>query len=329
MSRDTAPDLSGISAAICYHSDRSEIGIGLQIDRTATRALRAGARPFSRDTEANSVRISPEGFCASSQDSSPGESPVHIGRGVLMSEKHTGASQSGAHALTTTTRATARTMSSREIAELTEKNHADVLRDIRNMLEQLGLLASSFAGYYVAENGKQNPCFDLPEDLTITLVSGYSVQMRHRIVKRWQELEAAAPKPAELSRMEILRLAMESEEARIRAEAERDEAIRTKALIGSKREATAMATASAAKREAAQLRDALGVNSRHATVIAVQRATGTRHDWLPLRRWCKANGLEAVDVPDARYGTAKAWPAGAWSACHGVDLVELFGEVAA
>lgn len=30
--------------------------------------------------------------------------------------------------------------------------------------------------------------------------------------------------------MEILRLAMESEEARIRAEAERDEAIRTKAL---------------------------------------------------------------------------------------------------
>ena len=63
--------------------------------------------------------------------------------------------------------------------------------------------------------------------------------------------------------------------------------------------------------------------------IAVQRATGTRHDWLPLRRWCKSHGLEAVDVPDARYGAAKAWPAGAWSACHGVDLVELFGEVAA
>lgn len=86
----------------------------------------------------------------------------------------------------------ARTMSSREISELTEKNHADVLRDIRNMLEQLGLLASSFAGYYIAENGKQNPCFDLPEDLTITLVSGYSVQMRHRIVKRWQELERSS-----------------------------------------------------------------------------------------------------------------------------------------
>ncbi len=246
-----------------------------------------------------------------------------------MSEKHTGASQSGAHALTTT-RATARTMSSREIAELTEKNHADVLRDIRNMLEQLGLTASSFAGSYKDSTGRTLPAFDLPEDLTITLVSGYSVQMRHRIVKRWQELEAAAPPaaaPALPSVRELALMVIAAEDAKEKAQAERDEAIRTKALIGSKREATAMATASAAKREAAQLRDALGVNSRHATVIAVQRATGTRHDWLPLRRWCKASGLEAV--PDARYGTAKAWPAGAWSSCHGVDLVELFGEVAA
>ena len=221
-----------------------------------------------------------------------------------------------------------RTMSSREIAELTEKNHADVLRDIRNMLEQLGLLASSFAGYYIADNGKQNPCFDLPEDLTITLVSGYSVQMRHRIVKRWQELERAstpvAPAPAELSRMDILRLAMESEEAKLKAEAERDAAIRTKALIGSKREATAMATASAARREASKLRDALGVNTRHATVIAVQRATGKKHDWAPLRRWCRANGLDGVDVPDDRYGTAKAWPSAAWMAVYSVALSELF-----
>jgi phage regulator Rha-like protein len=245
-----------------------------------------------------------------------------------MSEKHTGASQSGAHALTTTTRATARTMSSREIAELVEARHNDVVATIERLFAK-GLLRSSRETRREMTGGRPVEVYDLIERDTHLVVSGYSDEHRARVIDRWQELEAGAPKPAELSRMDILRLAMESEEARIRAEAERDEAIRTKALIGSKREATAMATASAAKREAAQLRDALGVNSRHATVIAVQRATGKKHDWLPLRRWCRANGLEAVDVPDARYGTAKAWPAGAWSACHGVDLAALFGEVAA
>lgn len=81
------------------------------------------------------------------------------------------------------------TMSSREIAELCEKNHADVLRDIRVMLDQLGVVASSFAGNYVAVNGKANPCFHLPKDLTLTLVSGYNVVLRKRIIDRWLELE--------------------------------------------------------------------------------------------------------------------------------------------
>lgn len=81
------------------------------------------------------------------------------------------------------------TMSSREIAELCEKNHADVLRDIRVMLDQLGEVASSFAGNYLAANGKANPCFHLPKDLTLTLVSGYNVVLRKRIIDRWLELE--------------------------------------------------------------------------------------------------------------------------------------------
>jgi phage antirepressor YoqD-like protein len=84
----------------------------------------------------------------------------------------------------------ARTMSSREIAELTEKEHFNVLADIRKMLADLGITDLSFQGSYTDSTGRRLPLFNLPEDLTITLVSGYSVQMRHRIVKRWQELEA-------------------------------------------------------------------------------------------------------------------------------------------
>lgn len=85
------------------------------------------------------------------------------------------------------------TMSSLEIAERTEKRHDNVARDIRHMLKELHLEALSFEGYYTAENGKRNPCFHLPKDLTITLVAGYSIPLRKRIIDRWIELEAAAP----------------------------------------------------------------------------------------------------------------------------------------
>lgn len=69
-------------------------------------------------------------------------------------------------------------------------------------------------------------------------------------------------KPA-LSTLEILTLAMESERGRLLAVEQRDHAIATKALIGSRHEATAMATDSAAVREVARPRDELGFSARH------------------------------------------------------------------
>lgn len=106
---------------------------------------------------------------------------------------------------------------------------------------------------------------------------------------------------------------------------ERDEAIRTKAQIGSRREATAMATAAKATREAEQLRHELGFSVRHATVMQVNAKTGQEFDYVPLRRWCKQRGIKAVSVPDKRYESVKAWPADAWRDAYGVDLCALFG----
>ena len=87
-------------------------------------------------------------------------------------------------------------MTSQEIAELTGKNHADVLRDIRNMIEQLGITDSSFAASYKDSTGRSLPCFDLPKRETLILVSGYSVEMRAKIIDRWQELETQIRLPA-------------------------------------------------------------------------------------------------------------------------------------
>ena len=82
------------------------------------------------------------------------------------------------------------TMSSREIAKLTEKEHKHVIRDTRNMLDSLGIEQSPYLDFdNSGANGREVSFFVLPKDLTITLVSGYNVKMRHAITKRWLELE--------------------------------------------------------------------------------------------------------------------------------------------
>lgn len=126
-----------------------------------------------------------------------------------------------------------------------------------------------------------------------------------------------------------LRFAAELAEQKAIAEAERDHAIATKAEIGSKREATAMATASAASRDADRLRKELGRHVESATILAVERAIGRdfpRNAYLLLKAWCLEKGITPSSVPDARWGTVKSWPAGAWLAAFDIDLAELFGK---
>lgn len=85
------------------------------------------------------------------------------------------------------------TMSSREIAELCDKNHAHVMRDIRDMLTQLHgeSGASKFGSSYTTAQNKAAPEYLLPKRETLILVSGYRLELRAKIIDRWQELEAA------------------------------------------------------------------------------------------------------------------------------------------
>lgn len=226
------------------------------------------------------------------------------------------------------------TMTSREIAELTGKAHSNVMRDIRAMMDALeqdsNLNSVCKTTTYTAATGQMYQQYELDKDTCLTLLLGYDAVARMKVVKRWQELEAAnTPAPFSMSRMDIIKLAMEAEEARLLAESQRDEAVRTKALIGSKREATAMATAAKAVREVKRLTEELGRNARHATVIAVEKATGRKfgpQDWRPLREFCKTKGLPTEKVTDPRWGEVKAWPSEAWSAVYGIDLRALFPE---
>ncbi|MEI9749631.1 phage antirepressor KilAC domain-containing protein [Moellerella wisconsensis] len=103
------------------------------------------------------------------------------------------------------------TMSSREIAELTGKNKADVHVDVWNMLSQLysiykddgkthhvknqqvnltdGIIVSFDVRGYVSE-------FNLDRYHTEVLVTGYDLKRRAAVIKRWYDLETGKAKPS-------------------------------------------------------------------------------------------------------------------------------------
>jgi phage regulator Rha-like protein len=220
-------------------------------------------------------------------------------------------------------------MSSREIAVTVNSTHDNVLKTIRRLISE-GVVFGNETPYTNAQNGQTYSEFMLSFRDTMVVASGYSAEMRAKIIDRWQELENAQPKfdPSNLSRLDILKLAMDSEERAIQAISERDQAIATKAQIGSRREASAMATASAAKREVVKLKDLIGEAAHRASVLAVEGATKVRsgiYDWRVLKNYCMVNELEIGKAWNpGMQKDVNTYPAEAWFHCHGIDLGELF-----
>jgi Rha family phage regulatory protein len=106
------------------------------------------------------------------------------------------------------------TMTSKEIAELTGKNHSDVLRDIRNLQDQVKGESIFALSSYLSEQGKELPMYSLDKKQTLLLISGYNALLRLKIINRWEELEQnLTPK----TYIEALKALVVSEEAKQKA----------------------------------------------------------------------------------------------------------------
>jgi phage antirepressor YoqD-like protein/predicted transcriptional regulator len=107
----------------------------------------------------------------------------------------------------------ARTMSSREIAELVDARHNDVVATINRLFEK-GLLRSSRKSRREATRGRPVEVYDLIERDTHMVVAGYSDEHRARVIDRWQELESLQPSPSQIpgTFTEALRLALTLQE---------------------------------------------------------------------------------------------------------------------
>lgn len=219
------------------------------------------------------------------------------------------------------------------IAKGTRSDHASVIKLVRSYqsdLEEFGLL--DFKSESTGGRPTEYAFLNEPQ-ATLLLTYMRNTEMvrafKKKLVREFWDLvqernRSRSSMPENY--IEALEHLLASKRSEQLALEQRDHAIATKAQIGSRREATAMAKASAAAREVAKLRDELGFSTRHATILKVEAATNRRFSFVNLRRWCKANGVTPETVQDKRYADGvKAWPAAAWAAVFDIDLAELFG----
>ena len=85
-------------------------------------------------------------------------------------------------------------MSSREIADIAEARHNDLVATIDRLFDK-GLLRSSRKTRHENTGGRPIEVYDLVERDVYLIVAGYSDEVRARIIDRWQELESGAALP--------------------------------------------------------------------------------------------------------------------------------------
>lgn len=107
-------------------------------------------------------------------------------------------------------------MTSLEIAEVTDKQHSNVMRDIRNILaqgvSQFNFELSSYKQPQPHGGFKEIPCFNLTPKGCLILASGYDALLRERIIDRLETLEKSAKVKLPSTYLDALKALVASEE---------------------------------------------------------------------------------------------------------------------
>ena len=186
------------------------------------------------------------------------------------------------------------TMTSREIAALTGKQHKDVLYDIRKMLVELEINSADFSAEYKDSTGRTLPAFNLPKRETLILVSGYNVGMRAKIIDRWQELEAQPTKTPVIRNQNLAMIIQMATEMDAIQTAQQQQANELEAV----------------KKEIKTIGARTQPDTEFFTVLGYANLAGKKIDYkaaAQLGKKCKAMsdqcGYMTGTVPDARHGS--------------------------
>ena len=200
------------------------------------------------------------------------------------------------------------TMSSREIADLTGKQHKHVVRDIKNMLDELhkggpNLDHKQIQGVIVEKDNRGYiSLIRLDREHSLTLVTGYDVKRRHAVNKRWLELETQQQTRAPSNYIEALEAALVLAKENARLESENS---KLNTLLDNE----------------------FGYCSilRAAVYAGVHEST---FQWRPLKAMTLKIGLEVKKVPSPRYGYQNLYPIRAFEAVYpDIDFDDLKPEL--
>lgn len=229
------------------------------------------------------------------------------------------------------------TMTSREMVEYinserkkgeAELRHSDFLAKVPKVL---GVKTSEkFRTSLKDSYGRNQPGYRFPKREACLMAMSYSYELQSKVYDRMSELEQqiANPQPAIPQTLpEALRFAADAVEEKeketqkkIKAEQERDEAVCTKAEIGARREATALARASAEKRRADKLAIQLEKSEQWFTIKRVEIMQGKKFNWRELKRTSLEMGYSIKKAFDANYGHVKAYHKDIWRQVYQVKL---------
>jgi len=163
---------------------------------------------------------------------------------------------------------------------------------------------------------------DMAKELSMLARNNKGKQARKYFIECEKKLKASLPQ----SLPEALRLYADEVEKKEQALLERNEAVRTKAEIGSRREATSMATASKFSKENKKLKVELDKSLDYATVKKMQIIYhGMKFDWRQLTKVVRDMQSEvdyelSIKVPDVNYGAVNSYHKEVWFEAYALDI---------
>lgn len=207
------------------------------------------------------------------------------------------------------------------IAAGTENEHASVIKLVRTYLSDL----EEFGGVrfeiqpFETTGGSQTREIAILNEQHATLLMTYMRNsdivraFKKQLVKAFFELAKRQYTPVTKTRLELAKEQVRLIEQLEETEKQLQVAILTKAEIGSRREATAMATASNATQKANRLEIELDKSKDYCTIKRMQMIYhGQTFDWRKLKATSIEMGVEAISVFDQNYGSVKAYHRSVW-----------------